>query len=122
MNYSCFEAFVCVYPNIWTILGLLLLVILSVHNQTLFPASLSNDFCFFNFSFIYFFAATRAACRIPKLGVELELVAGHGSQQHQILDPLSEAKDQTHILMGTSQVHLHRATVEIPSLVISDHV
>ena len=27
------------------------------------------------------------------------------SRQHRILDPLSEARDQTHTLMDTSQVH-----------------
>ena len=27
------------------------------------------------------------------------------SQQHRILNPLSEARDQTHILMDTSQSH-----------------
>ena len=29
----------------------------------------------------------------------------HSSWQHQILNPLTEARDQTHILMDTSQVH-----------------
>ena len=29
----------------------------------------------------------------------------YSSQQHQILNLLSEAKDQTHIFMDTSQVH-----------------
>ena len=29
----------------------------------------------------------------------------HNSQQHQILNPLSEARDQTHVLMDTSRVH-----------------
>ena len=31
----------------------------------------------------------------------------HNSQQHQILNPESEARDQTCILMDTSQVHHH---------------
>ena len=29
----------------------------------------------------------------------------HSSQQHLILNPLSEARDQTRILMDTNQVH-----------------
>ena len=29
----------------------------------------------------------------------------HNSQQHQILNPLSDTRDQTYILMDTSQVH-----------------
>ena len=59
----------------------------------------------------------------PRLGVKLELQLPataiatatqdmshisdlhHSSQQCQILNPLSEAKDQTHILMDISQVH-----------------
>ena len=59
---------------------------------------------------------------VPRLGVESELQLPayttatatpdesgicnlhHSSQQHQILNPLNEAKDQTHILMGTSWV------------------
>ena len=31
----------------------------------------------------------------------------HSSQQRLILNPLSEARDQTHVLMDTSQVHYH---------------
>ena len=59
---------------------------------------------------------------VPRLGVELELqllayttatatrdpshicALHHSSQQHQILNPLSGARDQTSILMDTSQV------------------
>ena len=57
---------------------------------------------------------------VPRLGVALELQLSayatatarpdlshtcdlhHSSQQHQILNPLSEAMDRTHILMDTS--------------------
>jgi len=35
----------------------------------------------------------------------------HSSQQCQILNPLSEARDWTYILMDTSQVHYHWATM-----------
>ena len=34
----------------------------------------------------------------------------HSSRQSQMLNPLSEARDRTHILMNTSQVHFHWAT------------
>ena len=47
----------------------------------------------------------------PRLGVKLELLllANHsqsnaGSEQYQILDPLSEARYQTQVLMDTSWV------------------
>ena len=61
----------------------------------------------------------------PKLGVESELQMlayttvmatqylshicdpHHSSWPHQILNPLSEARDQTHIFMDTSQVCFH---------------
>jgi len=60
---------------------------------------------------------------VPRLGVksELQLPAyttatatqdlsyvfdlHHSSQQHQILNPLSKARDRTHIFMDTNQVH-----------------
>ena len=61
--------------------------------------------------------------QVPRLGVKLELQLlttatatatqdpsricdlHHGSRQWQILNPLSEARDQTHILMATGWVH-----------------
>ena len=61
---------------------------------------------------------------VPRLGVELELKVPtyitatatpdlscvrdlyHSSLQHRIPNPLSEARDQTCILMDTSQIHL----------------
>ena len=64
----------------------------------------------------------------PRLGVELELQLPayatatatpdlscicnlhHSSWQHRILNPLSKARDQIHILMVTSHVHYHLAT------------
>ena len=44
----------------------------------------------------------------------------HSSRQHQIFNPLSEARDQTHILTDTSQVHYCRPTVGTLSAVILD--
>ena len=69
---------------------------------------------------------------VPRLGVksELRLLAyatatatwnpnqvcnlHHSSQQRQIFNPLSKARDWTHILMDTSQAHFHWATVGTP--------
>ena len=69
---------------------------------------------------------------IPRLGVELELQPlayttatamwdpscicdlHHSSQQCQILNPLSETRDQTYNLMVTSQIHYHCATMGTP--------
>ena len=66
---------------------------------------------------------------VPKLAVESEYVTATAtqdlslirdlhpsSQQHWILNPLSEARDQTHILMNTSQICFHCATVGTPCL------
>ena len=39
----------------------------------------------------------------------------HGSWQHQIPNPLSKTRDQTHVCMDTSQIHFHFATVGTPS-------
>ena len=76
-------------------------------------------FFFFFFFFGLFNDCTRAQ---PRLGVKLELQLPamasatamrdpshvsdlhHSSWQHQILNPLSEARDRTLILMGASQI------------------
>ena len=73
---------------------------------------------------------------VPRQGVKLELqlpafttatATPHlshdhdlhqSSQQHQILDPLSKARDQTHILMDSSRVHFHCATMGTPETYI----
>jgi len=43
---------------------------------------------------------------VPRLGAESAVAAGlhHSSQQYQILNPLSEARDRTCILMDASQI------------------
>ena len=40
----------------------------------------------------------------------------HSSQQRRMLNSLIEARDWTHVLMDTSQVRYHQATVETPDL------
>ena len=68
----------------------------------------------------------------PRLGIKLELQMPaytivtamrdlrlicnllYSSQQCWIPDPLSEARDQTCVLMDTSQIHFHCTTMEIP--------
>ena len=71
--------------------------------------------------------------KVPRLGVKSELQLPdyttatatwdpslicnlhHGSQQWQILNLLSEARDITHVLMDTSWVHYHWATMGTPT-------
>ena len=74
------------------------------------------------FHFFFFLGPNVMHMEAPRLGVKLELQLldtatatvmpdlspvfdlYHSSQQHQILNPLSKAKDQTHILMDTNGV------------------
>ena len=71
---------------------------------------------------------------VPKLGVQSELWLltcttatamldlshvcdlHHSSQQHWFLNPLSEARDRTCVLVDASQIRLHRATMGTPSI------
>ena len=39
----------------------------------------------------------------------------HSSRQHQILNPLSEARDWTHVLVDTNQISLPCATTGTPN-------
>ena len=72
---------------------------------------------------------------IPRLGVKLELQLQayatatassdwsricdlhHSSQQHQIVNPLSEARDETHNIMVPSQICFCCAMTETPKLI-----
>ena len=72
--------------------------------------------------FVCFLAPHVQHMEVPRLGVRSELQLSayatatatsdprhicnlhHHSQQHQILNPLSEARDQTHILMDINQI------------------
>ena len=88
-------------------------------------------FCFLFFCFLCFFfqAALSAYGGVPRLGVESELplpafttatatrdpshicLLHHTSQQPQIPDTLSKARDRTHLLMDTSQICFCCATM-----------
>ena len=96
---------------------------------------LTYFFLFFLFLFLLFRAAP-SAYEVPRLGVELELQLPapatatatpdrshisnlhHNSRQRLILNPLSKARDRTHILMDPSCVHYHGPTVGTPDLTI----
>ena len=93
------------------------------HSYLIVPCTLE---CFFLFFFLSFFLGPHPwHIEIYRLGVksELQLVASatataipdpscvcdlhHSSQQNQILNPLSEPRDRTRVLMDTSRVHYH---------------
>ena len=77
---------------------------------------------------------------VPRLGVELELLPlayaratampdlslicdlHYSSWQHQILKPLSEARNRTHSLMFPSRVHFRYATRGTPGIAIISFV
>ena len=94
-------------------------------------------FFFFFFFFKIFLELHLQHMEVPRLGVEseLQLLAyatatatwdprhicdlHHSSWQCQILNPLSEARDWTCILVDTSQICLHWATTGIPPVLFS---
>ena len=87
--------------------------------------------CQLHLNFFFFLGLHPWHMEVPRLGVELELQLPatatatatvmqdpsyicdlhHCSRQHWILNPLSRARDQTHILMNTSWVHYCWATI-----------
>ena len=58
--------------------------------------------------------ATAAATQDPNCICDLH----HSSRQHRILNQLSEARDQTCVLMDASQIHFHWAVMETPGFVL----
>ena len=78
-------------------------------------------FVYFYFVFFGFLGPYPWHMEVPRLGVKSELLAfttatgtqdpsrfcnlHHSSWQRWILNPLNEARDQTHVLMETSQAH-----------------
>ena len=93
----------------------------------------TSHFFFFFWSFCLFRAAPTAyggsQDRGPIGAVAAGLRHGHGNpgselclqptpqlRQRQILNPLSEARDQTHNCMVSSQIHFHRVTMGTPTI------
>ena len=94
----------------------------------------------FYFVFFWLFRATSQHMDVPRLGVELELQLlayatatatwdlshvcdlHHSSQQCWILNPLSEVRDRTCVLMNTSRVRYHWATTGTPWNLILEHL
>ena len=82
-------------------------------------SNLSVLFCFVLFCFVCLFrAAPPWHMEVPRLGVELELPNSshvfdlhHSSWQRWILNPLKEAMAWICVLMDTSRVHYHWATM-----------
>ena len=92
----------------------------------LLPSQYDLGFCFFFIVLLSFFSFLGPYLRhveVPRLGVESELQLPvyttatatqdpsrvfdlhHSSRQYQILNPLSEARDRTRLLMDTGRVH-----------------
>ena len=101
---------------------------LMMHQQS--SASEGARLFFFLILIFCFLRPCPRRMEVPKLGVELQLPAyttatamwdpirvgylHHSSQQHLILNPLSEVRDQTCILVDTSPVCFHGATTGTP--------
>ena len=90
---------------------------LSKHLQPLWEDK-DDDVWFFFFFFGLFRATSKANGSSQAKGPMGAIAAGvrHSSRQHQILNLPRGARDQTHILMDTSQVHYHWATTGTPDV------
>ena len=67
--------------------------------------------------YLLFFRAASTAYGSSQARGHIGAVAAglhHSSWQHQILDPLSKARDGTHILLDTSQIRFCCATMVTP--------
>ena len=65
----------------------------------------------------WLFRATLAAYGVSQARIPIGSTAAslhHSSQQHQILNPLNEARDRTHNLMVTSQIRFCCTTAGTP--------
>ena len=94
------------------------------HNET--------ERTFYSFIFVCFLGLNPHIMEVPRLGIEFELQLLayttaravpdpshvwdllHSWQQRWILDPLSEARDWTHVFMDTSWIHFHWAPMGTP--------
>ena len=97
-----------------------------------FKALFSWKVIYYYYYFLLFLGSHPWHLEVPRLGVELELQLPayatatamqnpshvcdlhHSSQQHQILNPLSEARDWTHNLMVPSWIRFCCSTTETP--------
>ena len=100
--------------------------------------ALSHFMCITGFCFCFLGLYLRHI-EVPRLGVESELQLAaydtatatwdqcwvfdlhHSSQQYWILNPLSEAKDRISVLIETSQIHFHWATMGTPITVLKNN-
>ena len=115
---------------LWTLLPIRVDNIFSIENCSIEKPIFLCVCAFFWFFFFFFLWLHHWYMEVPRPGVESELQLPayttvimpdpsclcnlhHSSQQCWILNPLSEARDQTHILITTSQVHRHWATKEL---------
>ena len=70
-----------------------------------------------SFFFFFHFRAIPTACESSQAGGLIGATAAgihHRSQQRQILNPLSEARDGTYIFMDTSWIHFCCTTMRTP--------
>ena len=112
---------------------------LRIYHFSISLSSLSPYVCYiiiFFCLFVCFLGLHLQHIEVPRLGVEPELQLPtyltatampdlrhicelcHSSRQHQILNPLSEAKDQTCILTDTSQIRFCWAITGTPQIAI----